>query len=132
MSPTTLSDGVTLPEGIIITLPVHQITRDPDYWSDPDTFHGFRFFDRRQLSPEEDIKNQFASLDPHSLGFGYGKFACPGRIYASAQLKLLLALLIHNYDIKFPNGQSTRPPNLFVDDMILPERNQQVFSRFRG
>lgn len=48
-----------------------------------------------------------------------GKFACPGRFWASAQIKLLLMVLLNEFEISYPEGQTERPQNV-----VKGEKNQ--------
>ena len=122
MQPLTLSDGTSLPRGAIVCVPVHQVTHDPNIWIDPERFDGFRFFKLRNANVSRDAEFQFAAVNTNSLGFGYGRFACPGRVFAAAQLKLMLGLLIMNYDFEFQGAhRQKRPDNLYVADMVLPD-----------
>lgn len=41
-------------------------------------------------------------------------------------MKLLLATLILEYDFRFPNGQSARPPNFVMDVHVLPDMKQKI------
>lgn len=134
LRPLTLSDGTRLPRGIILTLPVHNITHDPANWPEPDSFDGFRFFEKRLAEPTKEAEYQFAALSANSLGFGYGRFACPGRVFATTQLKLLLGLLLSEYDFCFEDetNKLRRPENLFVDDMVLPNPGIQVLCKKRA
>lgn len=113
-------------------MPIHHITHDPTNWPNPDHFDGLRFYHKRVDDPESEAQYQFAALGADSLGFGYGRFACPGRVFAAAQLKLVLGLLITEYDMSFPEEkQGLRPQNLYVDDMVLPDRSVEVLCRKR-
>ena len=53
-----------------------------------------------------------------------GKFACPGRFFAAGMIKQLLALLILEYDFRFPGEQKERPPNAYLDERIIPSTKQ--------
>lgn len=113
-------------------MPIHHITHDPSIWPDPDHFDGFRFYKKRLANPDKDAEYQFAALGANSLGFGYGRFACPGRVFAAAQLKLVLGLLIGEYEFCFPmEKEGSRPENLYLDDMILPDRGVEVLCKKR-
>lgn len=35
------------------------------------------------------------------LSFGHGRHACPGRFFASNEVKMLMAYVIMNYDVEF-------------------------------
>ncbi len=128
MQPLTLSDESHLSRGLIIALPVHHITHDPAIWPDPYAFDGFRFYHKRLAEPAKEADHQFAALGANNLGFGYGRLACPGRVFAAAQLKLLLGLLLLEFNFCFTNdrGEGSRPENLYLDDMILPDRSVKV------
>ena len=132
MQPLTLSDGTRLPRGAILNVPVHQVTHDPSVWVDPEHFDGFRFFNLRKSNPPRDAEFQFAALNTNSLGFGYGRFACPGRIFAAAQLKLMLGLLIMDYNFSFASdGEVKRPKNAYMADMVLPDRGIKLICQKR-
>ena len=132
MQPLTLSDGARLPRGAILNVPVHQVTHDPEVWADPENFDGFRFFKLRSLNQSRDAEFQFAALNINSLGFGYGRFACPGRLVAAAQLKLMLGLLIMDYSFSFAEGkEAKRPENVYMADMVLPDRSVKLICRKR-
>ena len=133
MAPLTLSDGAQLPQGFIITVPIHHVTHDPANWPNPDVFDDFRFYDKRRANPATEAEHQFAALSPKTLGFGYGRYACPGRVFAAAQLKLLLGLLINGFDFSFPEGtEGGRPGNIYMDDLVLPDPGVKVLCSRRS
>ncbi len=51
------------------------------------------------------------------LPFSHGRHACPGRFFAANELKLLIAYLVLNYDIK---PLAVRPDNFWLADTPLP------------
>jgi len=64
------------------------------------------------------------------LAFGLGKHACPGRFFASNELKLVLAHLVVSYDVKLED-EGVRPSNVSFSDTLLPNPNAHVFFRRR-
>lgn len=114
----TLSDGTFLPQGTFVVANAYQITHDPDVLqssSDPDEFDGLRYYNLRNNlmkngHAEKELagKHQFVSISNSSLMFGYGKHACPGRFFAGNEVKLILAKLLLEFDIKLPPGESGR------------------------
>lgn len=66
----------------------------------------------------EGHKHQFVSLDGFNMNFGAGRYACPGRFFASMELKLLLAKLLLQFDFEFPPGQGR--PRLVMDELVAP------------
>ncbi|KAH8199170.1 hypothetical protein TruAng_006639 [Truncatella angustata] len=126
MKALRLSDGVTIPSGSFISMATNSVAQDPEYYSNPDQFDGFRFYKKRLASPTEINKHHFVSTGSDSLPFGYGKFACPGRFYAVAQVKILLARVLIKYEISFGGGHTTRPRNTFAGESIGADRTQMV------
>ncbi|OJD36446.1 cytochrome p450 [Diplodia corticola] len=131
MSPLRLSDGTVIPAKSFITMATNSIAQDERYYMNPDSFDGFRFFRKRMQSEDEAKRHQFTSTGATSLPFGHGKFACPGRFFAAAQIKAVLANILLKYDVSFPAGQTERPENVFSGEGIGPSREQAVVFRPR-
>lgn len=53
----TLSNGLHLPKGTLLAVPVSQIAKDPDIWDAPEEFDGFRFEKLRDV-PGQSSKYQ--------------------------------------------------------------------------
>lgn len=51
------------------------------------------------------------------LTFGYGRHACPGRFFASHEMKLMLAHIIQHYDVEY---LAERPPQQAVMEVKMP------------
>ncbi|KAL9597715.1 MAG: hypothetical protein Q9219_004972 [cf. Caloplaca sp. 3 TL-2023] len=102
-----------LKESQRVTPPSLQVT------SEPMKFDGFRYYRERQ-KPGEEHRHQFATTDGNNLHFGHGKYACPGRFFASNEIKLILATIILKYDMRFPEGQA-RPLNMSAHEYIFPD-----------
>ncbi|KPM35289.1 hypothetical protein AK830_g11270 [Neonectria ditissima] len=115
-APVTLSDGTHLRKGVYVTVPTYHM-RDPGiFGADPDKFDGHRFLRMRE-QPGQENKWQFVSTSPQFLSFGHGKHACPGRFFASNEIKISLSHLIMKYDWRFP-GQVpvSKEEHRFVPD----------------
>jgi hypothetical protein len=56
---------------------------------------------------------------------------CPGRWYASEVMKLIISLIVLEYDTRFPDGQNSRLPNAYLDTMVQPNDKQEIFFRKR-
>lgn len=111
LQPITLQDGTHIGKGAYISLPVSNVPADPTICRNPGEFDGFRFYNFRRQSPENASRYQFTSTERYSLHFGYGRHACPGRFFASTQLKAVLAWIIRNWDIRFEDSVRQRPTN---------------------
>ncbi|KAF3062198.1 Ent-kaurene oxidase [Daldinia childiae] len=133
MSPIELSDGKTiLPRGASIVMSGGPMARDPAFYKNPQQFDGLRFY-----RPDEDtasstnIQQDYTGIEPGNLSWGNGRFTCPGRWYASAMIKLIVANLLLEYDISFPPGQMERPPNGKYDTDVHPNFEQNIVLRKR-
>ena len=127
MSPVKLSDGTIIPCGNTIAMPSGAMARDQLYYNDPLTFDGNRFY---RMAIERDAPQQaesdYTAIEPGNLSWGHGRFSYPGRWYASAMMKLVLATLILEYEFEYPKGQSARPPDFVMDLHVLPDMKQKI------
>ncbi|KAF5016981.1 hypothetical protein F66182_11165 [Fusarium sp. NRRL 66182] len=98
-APITLSDGTYLAKGVCLAVPNYHM-HDPDIFGENTSrFDGHRFLRMRE-QPGQENKWQFVSTSPHFLSFGHGNHACPGRFFASSEIKISLAHLLLKYDWK--------------------------------
>uniref|UniRef100_A0A0W0GF56 Cytochrome p450 n=1 Tax=Moniliophthora roreri TaxID=221103 RepID=A0A0W0GF56_MONRR len=64
------------------------------------------------------------------LAFGSGRHLCPGRFFASLELKIFMAYLVLNYDVKMAR-EGMRPPNEWLGPMSEPSTKARVLFRRR-
>ena len=91
---------------------------DPTLVPNPEIFDGFRWYRMRTVA-EESNRHQYTTTTNSQLHFGHGRYSCPGRFFASLEIKMMLCHLLLNYDLKYPEGAG-RPVNLRADDNIFP------------
>jgi len=124
LQPFALSDGTQLGVGEWACAPSGAINTSPEYYPAPDTFSGFRFVDPTLLPTEHtsqklaetseatSIKqpkpSKLTDVDYTYLMWGIGRMACPGRYYATAFMKVVVAQLILNYDFSLINLDAPR------------------------
>lgn len=125
-----LSDGTFLPAGTLILAPALVISKDESVYSDADEFDGLRFYKKRAASKEDENMHQLASTSKTMLHFGTGRHACPGRWFASAEIKMILAGLLLNYDFKFKDGES-RPKNILAESQSIPNPMTEILLKKR-
>jgi hypothetical protein len=130
LKPITLSDGTYLPANTYLFSPSTAISADPSVYRNPDEFDGLRFYKMRQRTPEDDMRYQLISTGNTQMHFGIGRHACPGRWFASHEIKLILAAFLSKYDIKLKEGES-RPKNFIFQIMNSPNPNAEVLIRKR-
>ena len=97
------------------------------YYSNATTFDGFRFHRSRQ---DGSGQHQFGSTGVSSLVFGHGRYACPGRMFAGLEAKILMAQVLRFYDLSLEAG-SSRPQNSIFADANLPDQKTVVYFRKR-
>ncbi|KAK2016757.1 cytochrome P450 [Colletotrichum eremochloae] len=133
-----LSNGQVIPAGCIIEVPAIGIYNDNEFFPDADKFDPLRFYKMRQSKTEqttgskqaEVVANaQFVSVSQTSLTFGYGRHACPGRFFAVNEIKMILATLLLNYDVKNVEGVKERYPNFVSGAMVHPDPDRVLLLR---
>ena len=78
-------NGLRIPKGVGVVIPVNAVCHDPDYWPEPDKFDPERFADS-------------SSYDPNAfIPFGAGNRNCIGMRLAQNELRIALAKLVYNF-----------------------------------
>ncbi|MCJ1262588.1 hypothetical protein MMC22_002458 [Lobaria immixta] len=124
ISPVSLTPEITLPPQSYIAVAAGPISADPP------TFDGLRHHRLRSLPNSSPHSHQFVTTGLQSMTFGHGRFACPGRFFASNESKVVLAELLLTYDIRLRDGEE-RPKNLFFADACFPDPKREVLFRRR-
>ncbi|KAF2622679.1 cytochrome P450 monooxygenase-like protein, partial [Macroventuria anomochaeta] len=123
----TLSNGQYIPPGVIIEVPSQAIYNDSTYYPDSEKFDGFRHYKlRRGGSTTDHARNQFVTTNEQNLAFGYGRHACPGRFFAANEIKMIVAKMILDYDIKMPDGLTERYAQIEVGRSSLPNPTKKL------
>lgn len=116
--PVKLSDGTILPPGTLVFTPSDAIAFDPNFYPDPETFDGLRFYNLRQQVEEtgqggSKVRHQFVATSKTAVQFGLGRHACPGRWFAGHVIKMVVASVLLNYDLKFRDDEEKLNTFLF-------------------
>ncbi|XP_021341416.1 cytochrome P450 3A4-like [Mizuhopecten yessoensis] len=100
-------NGVKIPAGMQISIPIYNIHLDPDNWEDPEKFIPERFAD-------------MDTIDPMTfLPFGYGPRNCIGMRLAEMELKMALAKVVRSFQISVC-GETEIPLDLKKLGMMTP------------
>ncbi|NXL77316.1 CP3AD protein, partial [Leptocoma aspasia] len=104
-------NGVTIPKGVVVTIPPYVLHRDPEYWPNPDEFR-----------PERFSKENKESFDPYTyLPFGAGPRNCIGMRFALLTLKVAIASLLQHFT--FQTCKETQIPiKLSSVGLLTPEK----------
>ncbi|KAK8013412.1 hypothetical protein PG991_009005 [Apiospora marii] len=124
-----LSTGHTIPYGETVSGPNHAVNFNPVTYPNPHEFDGFRFSRLREI-PGNETKYQLISTSTEHINFGHGINACPGRFFASTEIKIMLSYLIQKYDIKLKPG-TKRPANVYTGTVVLPDMEAQILFKTR-
>ncbi|KAJ5646066.1 cytochrome P450 [Penicillium lividum] len=122
---TTLPDGTTISKGS------HIMVDSSDMWSpevhnNPDVYDGYRFVKRRHVG---DKASQFVQSSREQNAFGGGRHICPGRFFASTELKICLAHILFKYDVRLKEGYFSAPVSLGVYASVDPVAQLEVRRR---
>jgi len=97
------SDGTLIPKGTALFVPMRAIHRDETIYPNPSAFEPFRFADLREDGETGKGQYGMVSTSVEWLPFGHGRHACPGRFFASNEIKAMFAHLVLEYDVKTGN-----------------------------
>ena len=101
MKDLQLSDGTILPKGSRIIVASQNM--DPTIYPDPERFDPARFMHMRE-QPGQENSWQFVTTSAAHMFFGHGMHACPGRFFASNEIKIALCYFLINYDWRLVPG----------------------------
>lgn len=97
-------DGYFIPKGTIVMGNSWSILRDPDVYSNPDSFMPERFLKDGQLDPNAQY--------PSVAAFGFGRRVCPGQYMSDSTIFIVIASVLSNFDIRPPLGDDGKPVQL--------------------
>ena len=126
--------GLELPRGTQFSFLSQQAHVDGAAYEDPLKYDPFRFSRIREADDAAQGGSlSFVSTGPHYLGFGHGKHACPGRFLIDFELKMIIAYVLQNYDVKFPDEYGgKRPPNRWMTEAVVPPAGVKVLVKRRS
>ncbi|KAF4306203.1 Cytochrome P450 [Botryosphaeria dothidea] len=125
----TLSDGTFLPKGTVIEIDSAQKYFDPQFFDEPDTFDALRFYNLRADGDKN--SHQFATSNADYLHWGQGRHSCPGRFFASNEIKTILSKLLLSYDLQPVDKDAGRPKNFVFGTQINPNPMAKVLFKRR-
>jgi len=91
-------NGIHIPAGTEIVIPIYALHHDPDAWQDPEKFDPERF-----RGPAKDARHAFQFLP-----FGAGPRNCIGMRFALMEIKIALVRILTKY--KFVQSPETQVP----------------------
>ncbi|XP_013364899.1 PREDICTED: cytochrome P450 3A9-like isoform X2 [Chinchilla lanigera] len=104
-------NGVVIPKGSLVMIPIYALHRDPKYWKEPEEFR-----------PERFSKKNKDDINPYIyLPFGTGPRNCIGMRFALINMKLAIIRVLQNFS--FQTCKETQIPITFSKQGLLqPEK----------
>nr|XP_031532547.1 cytochrome P450 3A29-like [Vicugna pacos] len=104
-------NGVLIPKGTTVMVPVFILHHDPELWPEPEEFRPERFSKKNQ-----------DSINPYTyLPFGTGPRNCIGMRFAMMSMKLALVKVLQNFSFK-PCKETQIPLKLITQSLSQPEK----------
>jgi Cytochrome P450 len=126
MDDHTFSNGVTLPKGTKVAIDVSHMHMGP-YYINAKEFDPWRFIKIQETTGK---RNDMTTTSNEFLAFGHGRHVCPGRFFAAVKLKLMMAHLVTNYDVKCEQD-GVRPKDTWIGHSCVPNANAKLLFRKR-
>ncbi|KJA15634.1 hypothetical protein HYPSUDRAFT_148807, partial [Hypholoma sublateritium FD-334 SS-4] len=122
-------DGLTIPQGTHIAAASCIVNLCADTFENPSTFDGMRFARAQEEADDVSMKQQLTSPALNNLFYGVGKHACPGRFLMTFIIKIQVALILYNYDIKVKDDVS--PGDRWMGAVCIPDMSAELMYRKR-
>lgn len=126
----TFSDGTHVTKGSWVMAPAASIHRSNQLYESPEVFDGLRAYNKQQTEGVG-TRLQSTSMSNDYLVFGHGASTCPGRFFATKELKVMLAYVLCNYEFRLKDGVTERPENFYAGLACYPDTSVSLLFRHR-
>lgn len=112
-------NGVTIPRGVTVDIPVYALSKSPDHWDDPESFIPERMADMSQINP--------LVFQP----FGAGPRNCIGMKFALLEIKLCFARLLQEFRL-VPNEDTPSYPVGLSFSLKIMNADQEIIFKIEA
>ncbi|KAM3280482.1 hypothetical protein ACQJBY_047333 [Aegilops geniculata] len=109
--------GYDMPKGTNIFVNVFAISRDPKYWDSPEEFKPERF---------QNNKVDYYGTHFEFTPFGAGRRQCPGMLFGTSTVEIVLANLLYHFDWVLPNGPTAESVDMSENFGITLSRKSDL------
>ncbi|XP_051993134.1 cytochrome P450 3A30 [Xyrauchen texanus] len=103
-------NGLVIPKDTVVMIPTYVLHRDPEYWTDPESF-----------TPERFTKGNKESIDPYMyMPFGAGPRNCIGMRFAQVSMKLAIVEILQRLDVSVCE-ETQVPLELGLNGLLSPK-----------
>ncbi|OHW90612.1 cytochrome p450 [Colletotrichum incanum] len=134
VAPTTLSNGTRIPAGVTVGVPVSWMAH-PSIYERGQEYDGHRYLRLQDNAPNDSGRWSFVTTSNAHWGFGHGSHACPGRFFASVELKIVLVHLLMAYEWRLEGGKTgaeNMPKTTLMVDQMMPDLTARLEFRSRA
>ena len=125
-----MANGLNVPQGVILEIPMHCIHMDEGIYPNEATFDQFRFVVRGSAGGSGDVskgqKKALTTIDQTFFTFGFSRNACPGRFFGAHAMKTMMAIVMMNYEVE---KMGIRPR--MIEVMEFRSRSQKTTIKVR-
>ncbi|KAJ5505176.1 Cytochrome P450 [Penicillium fimorum] len=100
----TLPNGLTIPRGTNVAVDSSMMW-NPAIYPNPSSYDAYRFL---RLRESGNTAAALASTSLEHITFGIGKPICPGRFFATNEVKIAVAKILLTYDVRIPDGMTPK------------------------
>ncbi|KAL2009416.1 hypothetical protein VTN00DRAFT_5223 [Thermoascus crustaceus] len=123
-----LPNGMTIPRGTDVAIDA-SIMWDPAVYPDALTHDGYRFLRLRQDGGKTASAAALVSTSPEHAAFGMGKHICPGRFFAANEVKIALARILLDYDVRIAKDCNPKIVEIGFEMLSDPSAKLEVRRR---
>jgi len=99
----------------LVTIMMHPINKNPKYWSEPDNFIPERFLPGGPFQTDAWHKEPYAFIP-----FSAGQRNCIGQYLAMIEAKVIIAKVLQNFKVEFPEQYVLKMNYTFVYEPLNP------------